>query len=65
MAFKKAHMKDLSSVHPDIYADRFYKFMKDEVFASIKRKNLFNQMDQERNPSFIPVNVMRDSNKSL
>lgn len=41
--FKKAHMKDLSSVHPDIYADRFYKFMKDEVFASIKRKNL--QMD--------------------
>ena len=38
--FKKAHLKDLSSVHPDIYADRFYKFMKDEVFPSIKRKNL-------------------------
>lgn len=54
MIFLKAHMKDLSSVHPDIYADRFFKFMKDEVFAVIKRKNLN-----------IEVSAIRDSNPSL
>ena len=32
--FKKANPKKLSAVEPDFYAERFFDFMKNEVFET-------------------------------